>query len=86
MRNARVGRSLARLAEEAGFTVGAVRTTAPVFRDPHDADHTLGLGRNTERAIREGHIDRARGRAWFTSLFEGPFFACFTLVTVIASR
>ncbi|MEE1735305.1 methyltransferase domain-containing protein [Streptomyces sp. BE147] len=86
VRNATIGRSLARRAERAGFTVDAVRTTAPVFRDFREADHFLGLGRTTQRAIEAGHIDETRGRRWFDSLSRGPFFATFTLVTVIGSR
>ncbi|MEU4130392.1 methyltransferase domain-containing protein [Streptomyces wuyuanensis] len=86
VRNATIGRSLARLAERAGFVVQTVLTTTPVFRDFEDADHMLGLGRNTQRAIEEGRIDATRGRRWFASLSEGPFYASFTLVTVLCSR
>ncbi|GAA3378468.1 hypothetical protein GCM10020367_58070 [Streptomyces sannanensis] len=86
VRHATIGRGLARLAEQAGFTVETVLATAPVFRDFQDADHTLGLGRNMQRAISDGYIDEARGRRWFASLAEGPFFAAFTLVSVICSR
>ena len=86
VRHATIGRRLARDAEQAGFVVETVRATTPVFLDFQDADRTLGLGRNMQRAIQDGHIDGARGRRWFTSLSEGPFFASFTLVTVICSR
>ncbi|MFF8192346.1 methyltransferase domain-containing protein [Streptomyces bobili] len=86
VRNATIGRSLARLAAAAGFRIENVTATTPVFRDFADADHTLGLGRNLQQAITEGHIDAARGRRWFGGLSEGPFFASFTLVTVIGVR
>jgi ubiquinone/menaquinone biosynthesis C-methylase UbiE len=86
VRHATVGRSLARLAGRAGFRVEAVHATTPVFRDVHEADHTLGLGRNLQKAIEEGHIDRARGRDWFAGLSQGPFYASFTLVSVVCSR
>ncbi|MFI5805026.1 hypothetical protein [Streptomyces sp. NPDC051561] len=86
VRHATIGRRLARDAERAGFAVETVRATTPVFLDFQDADRTLGLGRNMQRAIQGGHIDDARGRRWFTALSEGPFFASFTLVTVICSR
>lgn len=86
VRNAAIGRSLARLADQAGFHVRTVATTTPVFRDFQDADHTLGLGRNMQRAINENHIDEQRGRRWFTDLSEGQFYASFALVTVICSR
>uniref|UniRef100_A0AAU2W237 Methyltransferase domain-containing protein n=1 Tax=Streptomyces sp. NBC_00008 TaxID=2903610 RepID=A0AAU2W237_9ACTN len=86
VRNATIGRSLARLAGQAGFHVETVLATAPVFRDFHEADHTLGLGRNMQKAINGGRVDRDRGRGWITSLSRGPFYASFTLVSVICSR
>ncbi|WP_328890978.1 methyltransferase domain-containing protein [Streptomyces sp. NBC_00316] len=86
VRHATIGRSLARLADKAGFSIETVAATTPVFREFEDADHTLGLGRNMQQAIDAGRIDQDRGRRWFTSLSEGPFYASFTLVTVICSR
>ncbi|MFG2720176.1 methyltransferase domain-containing protein [Streptomyces sp. NPDC048416] len=86
VRNATVGRSLARLAVQAGFHVETVLATTPVFRDFHEADHMLGLGRNMGKAIAEDHIDRSRGDRWFAGLSQGPFYASFTLVSVICSR
>ncbi|MER5555400.1 methyltransferase domain-containing protein [Streptomyces sp. NPDC002793] len=86
VRHATIGRSLARLAELAGFQVEAVLATTPVFRDFQEADHILGLGRNMQKAIDDGHIDRDRGHGWFAGLPRGPFYASFTLVSVICSR
>ncbi|GAB2442367.1 hypothetical protein GCM10027162_40630 [Streptomyces incanus] len=86
VRQATIGRSLARHAEQAGFTVETVIATTPVFLDFQDADHTLGLGRNMQQAIQDGHIDQERGHRWFTSLSEGTFFASFMLVSVICTR
>ncbi|MEU2619440.1 methyltransferase domain-containing protein [Streptomyces sp. NPDC007157] len=86
VRNATIGRSLSRFAEKAGFRVETVVATTPVFRDFADADHTLGLGRNMQKAINDGYVQRDRGRRWFASLAEGSFYASFTLVTVICSR
>ncbi|MFF8032657.1 methyltransferase domain-containing protein [Streptomyces sp. NPDC016626] len=87
VRHATIGRGLARLAGRAGFRVEAVHATTPFFRDFDEADHTLGLGRNLQRAIDEGHIDRARGRDWFDGLSRtGAFYASFTLVGVVCSR
>ena len=86
VRHATIGRSLARLAEQAGFHVETVLATTPIFRDSEEADHTLGLGRNLQKAINEGHIDRDRGHRWFAGLSQGPFYASFTLVSVICSR
>lgn len=86
VRHATIGRSLARLAERTGFRVEAVNATTPVFRDFEEADHTLGLGRNLQQAIDGGHIDRARGREWFAGLSTGPFYASFTLISVVCSH
>ncbi|MGW1716557.1 methyltransferase domain-containing protein [Streptomyces sp. NPDC002156] len=86
VRHATVGRSLARLTTRAGFRVETTIATTPVFTDFEHADHTLGLGRNMQQAITEGHIDRTRGETWFTGLAQGPFYASFTLVTVICSH
>ncbi|MFG3498790.1 methyltransferase domain-containing protein [Streptomyces sp. NPDC047928] len=86
VRHATIGRSLARRAEQAGFVVETVLATTPVFRDFEDADHTLGLGRNMRKAIKDGRVEEGRGRRWFASLREGQFFASFTLVSVICSR
>jgi len=86
VRHATIGRSLARLADKAAFRVRTVVTTTPVFRDLKDADHTLGLGRNTQQAIEENYIDQQRGHRWFADLSEGQFYASFTLITVICSR
>jgi hypothetical protein len=84
VRNATIGRRLARLAEQSGFTVRAVEATTPVFRDAHLADRILGLGRNTRKAIAAGDMDDHLCRAWFASLSSGPFLASFSLFTVVA--
>ncbi|MFE2046726.1 methyltransferase domain-containing protein [Streptomyces sp. NPDC059477] len=86
VRQATIGRALPRLAERAGFRVETVLTTTPLFRDVEEADYTLGLGRNLERAIAAGHIDPVRGRRWFTDLSDGSFYASFTLVSVVCVR
>jgi len=86
VRHATIGRALARYADQAGFTVRTVSGTTAVFTDVESADHTLGLGRTMQKAIDAGCVDEDRGRRWFASLSEGPFFACFSLLTVIGSR
>ncbi|MFD2472979.1 methyltransferase domain-containing protein [Amycolatopsis silviterrae] len=75
VRNATVGRSLARLALAAGLEVRDVSVATPVFRDFGTADKILGLSRNTERAVRAGQLDRAEGDRWLAALAEGPFLA-----------
>lgn len=86
VRRATVGRRLARLAVEAGFGIETTIATTPVFTDFEHGDHTLGLGRNMQQAIAEGHIDRTRGEAWFAGLAREPFYASFTLVMVVCFR
>ncbi|MFD8520245.1 methyltransferase domain-containing protein [Streptomyces capillispiralis] len=87
VRHATIGRGLARLAARAGFRVEAVHTTTPLFLDFAEADHTLGLGRNLQKAVDGGHVDPVRGREWFDRLSApGPFYASFTLVSVVCSR
>lgn len=82
VRNATVGRQLARLAVGAGLEVCDVLTATPMFRDFALADKLLGLSRNTERAIRADRLDRAAGERWLAELSEGPFLA--TTVLFIA--
>lgn len=86
VRHATIGRRLARLAGRAGFRVEDVSAVTPVFLDFREADHMLGLGRNLQKAIDGGHIDPARGRDWFAGLSEGPFYASFTLISVVCAR
>ncbi|MFL6144407.1 MAG: methyltransferase domain-containing protein [Labedaea sp.] len=86
VRNATVGRQLARLADHAGLDVCDVRTAAPVFRDFDLADKILGLSRNTERAIRAGQLDRAEGERWLAQLSAGPFLATSVLFLAVLRR
>jgi ubiquinone/menaquinone biosynthesis C-methylase UbiE len=85
VRNATIGRQLARLARGAGFDVENVRTAAPVFRDFTAADEIFAFTRNTERAIRAGAIERADGERWLTELREGEFLAA-PLMFLLAAR
>ncbi|MET8575227.1 hypothetical protein [Streptomyces sp. NPDC005012] len=62
------------------------KTPAGIPRHFQEADHVLGLGRNTRRAIDDGHIAPDRGRRWITDLAQGPFYASFTLVAVVCTR
>ncbi|NGY58704.1 methyltransferase domain-containing protein [Lentzea sp. NEAU-D13] len=75
VRNATVGRQLARLARAAGFEVDEVRTASPVFHDFAQADKIFAFTRNTERAIRAGAIERADGERWLAELQAGDFLA-----------
>lgn len=84
VRNARIGRQLARLAEEAGFAVPEVITVTPVFRDVRAADRILGLGRTTERAVAAGYFTEEAARRWSDHLTNGPFLAAVIFYIVVA--
>lgn len=85
VRNATIGRQLARLARLAGFEVEAVHTAAPVFHDFPLADEIFAFTRNTERAVRAGAIERADGERWLAELREGDFSAA-PLMFLLAAR
>ncbi|MFS8103677.1 methyltransferase domain-containing protein [Lentzea alba] len=85
VRNATIGRQLARLARQAGFEVEDVRSAAPVFHDFEQADKILAFTRNTQRAVNAGAIDRADGDRWLAELAAGDFFAA-PLMFLLAAR
>ncbi|WP_308280804.1 methyltransferase domain-containing protein [Streptomyces barringtoniae] len=84
VRNAGIGRQLARLAAESGFTVPTVIPVTPVFRDVQVADRILGLERTTRRAVEAGCFSDQAAEAWLTHLTHGPFFAAVTFYIVVA--
>ncbi|WP_405682105.1 methyltransferase domain-containing protein [Streptomyces sp. NBC_00057] len=84
VRNAIIGRQLARLAEQAGFTVTSVIPMTSVFRNVSAADQVLGLQRNTERAVATGYLTRQKADSWLEHLAGSPFFAAVTLYIVTA--
>ena len=83
VRNASVGRQLARLGAAAGFEVAGVRAFPSVFDDVEQADAILGLTRNTAAAVATGHLDQERSAAWLADLAWAPFTAVVTLFTVV---
>ncbi|WP_369392917.1 methyltransferase domain-containing protein [Streptomyces sp. CG1] len=84
VRNAAIGRQLARLATETGFTVPQVIPVTPVFRDVRVADRVLGLERTTRRAVEAGYFSEQAAQAWLTHLSRGPFLAAVTFYIVVA--
>ncbi|MFF0155021.1 methyltransferase domain-containing protein [Micromonospora sp. NPDC005203] len=86
VRNATVGREVARLCTEAGFEIRSVEALPVVFRDFATADQILGLRRNSARAVEAGVVAEADAAGWLQRLRTGPFLAGFTfyLVTVRA--
>jgi ubiquinone/menaquinone biosynthesis C-methylase UbiE len=85
VRNAVVGRQLARLATAAGLEVRSVTPVVPVFHDFAEADRVLGLTRNADRAVKAGKLAREAAREWLTTLTDGPFQAAVVLYTVVVA-
>lgn len=84
IRNARIGRQLARLAADAGFSVPTVIPVTPVFRDVQAADKVLGLERTTRRAVAAGYLTAEDARRWLDHLARGPFLAAVTFYIIVA--
>jgi ubiquinone/menaquinone biosynthesis C-methylase UbiE len=84
VRNATIGRDLARLCVDAGLRVRSVEPIAILFRDFGTAEQILGLRRNTARAVTAGAIPEAPAEAWLTRLAHGAVDAGFTTYLVIA--
>ena len=86
VRNGRIGRRLAGLAERSGLAVDRVVPVTAVFRDVREADQVLGLARVARRAVEAGYLrERAEGR-WTEHLATQPFFASVTLFVVVVDR
>ncbi|MEV4575013.1 methyltransferase domain-containing protein [Nonomuraea jabiensis] len=83
IRNATIGRSLARLCREAELVVRSVVTVAPVFRDFTTADQAFGLRRNVVRAIDAGYL-KPDAEGWIDDLSSQPFLASALLFLVVA--
>ncbi|GAA4902803.1 ubiquinone/menaquinone biosynthesis C-methylase UbiE [Stackebrandtia albiflava] len=86
VRNAGIGRALARLAADAGFTVPHVVPVTPVFREVVEADRIFGFQRNTARAVAAGHLTPEQAERWLRHLSEEPFLATVTQFVVTADR
>ncbi|MEU7986662.1 methyltransferase domain-containing protein [Streptosporangium canum] len=83
IRNATIGRSLARLSTQAGLITRCVVTTTPVLQDFETADQLWGLRRNFVRAINAGYLDRGAER-WIEEVGSMPFLASVTIFLVVA--
>ncbi|MFE4465205.1 methyltransferase domain-containing protein [Oerskovia sp. NPDC056781] len=86
VRNGRIGRRLAGLAERTGFAVERVVPVTAVFRDVHEADQVLGLARVARRAVEAGYLHERAEARWTEHLTTQPFFASVTLFVVVADR
>jgi ubiquinone/menaquinone biosynthesis C-methylase UbiE len=85
VRNATVGRQLARLAATAGFHIEAVIPITAVFRDVQAADRVLGLQRVTGRAVDARYLTPDEASQWLAYLGTQPFFASATLYIIAAT-
>jgi ubiquinone/menaquinone biosynthesis C-methylase UbiE len=85
VRNASIGRQLARLGSTVGFDITAVHAVTSLFDDFTVADRILGLTRNSDAAVRSGHISDDAAQGWLHGLGRGPFLAAVTLFVVALS-
>jgi ubiquinone/menaquinone biosynthesis C-methylase UbiE len=85
VRNAAIGRQLARLVAGAGFALDRVTPITAVFQDVASADQVLGLHRVTARAVAAGHLTDDDAQRWLHHLATEPFFASATLFVVTAT-
>ena len=85
VRNAALGRQLARLAEQAGLRVRKVIPITAVFRDVRAADQVLGIQRVTSRAVDARYLTQDSACRWLTYLATQSFFASATLYIVAAT-
>ena len=86
VRNATVGRSLARHAAGAGLSVRAVSAYPSVWTSFDTADLVLGLTRNSASVVEGGYVDGADRAAWLAGLAAGPVVAAVSLFVVVAVR
>jgi ubiquinone/menaquinone biosynthesis C-methylase UbiE len=86
VRNATIGRELARLLHTAGFDLVEVAAEAVLLTGYAEADAILRLPDVARRGCAAGVLDPHATRAWLTRLAAGPFVATFTLFTVTGRR
>src|SRR5205807_3382675 len=84
VRNAGIGRQLARLATGVGFTVDKVIPITATFHDVEAADQVLGLYRVTARAVTANYLTAPDAEQWLHHLATEPFFAAATVFVVAA--
>jgi ubiquinone/menaquinone biosynthesis C-methylase UbiE len=85
VRNATLGRQLARLASLTGFRAGKIIPITAVFRDVRAADQVLGIQRVTSRAVNAQYLTPDTASQWLTYLATQPFFASATLYIITAT-
>lgn len=86
VRNAVVGREVARLGSDVGFTVRDVVAFPTVVRDFAIADKIFGLARNAEAAVDAGYLDPTETSAWLDNLRTSATVVAVTLFVTTLSR
>ncbi len=87
VRNATIGRDLARLADAAGLVVREVIAHPVVFTDHAAADAILKFDSVAGRAVAAGFLAEATAAAWLERLATGrTFLAALTFFIVVAER
>jgi ubiquinone/menaquinone biosynthesis C-methylase UbiE len=81
VRNAAIGRQLARLLDDAGFEVASVDASVVLLRDYRTAESILRMPSVAQRAWQAGLLGEQAARAWLARLADGPFLAAFTFFT-----
>jgi SAM-dependent methyltransferase len=79
VRNAALGREVARLGHDAGFVVANVVAFPAVFRDFATTDKIFGLARNVHAAADAGYLTSGDADTWLTDLRSAPMLAAITL-------
>lgn len=72
-RHQAMGRQVAQLAENAGFTIRSMHNTAPVLDDFATAESILQLRLNTERTVTAGYLTHETTHRWIRHLTRNPF-------------
>jgi SAM-dependent methyltransferase len=86
VRNAVIGREVARLGTEAGFITADVMAFPAVLRDFAAADKIFGLTRNAHAAADAGYLDRTAADSWRADLSTGCMLAAVTLFVTTLLR
>lgn len=84
IRNANIGRQLARLTKDVGFDSSRVIPVTSVFDDAAQADQVFGFERVTRRAVAAGYLSEVAAAEWLTHLRSAPFLASATLFITVA--
>ena len=86
VRNATIGRALARTALGAGLVIRSVTATPVIFTDFVAAEPILQMATVMGGAVDCGAVEPGAATRWLNRLRNGPFLAAFTVFTVVATK